>query len=140
MTECYQKKIRLIVAEITALDSAINTMDKEIDDQRANLGGINAASQNNDAIHKQIRVLENRLDKVIAAGIRKLTYRLLSNSIMLWLSIRAYVDRLTTFEENVSSLIIFIANSNENSWNKRSKWRISSKCQMLLMKLGNALL
>ena len=39
-------------------------MDKEIDGQRANLGGIHAASQNNDAILKSIRVLENRLDKV----------------------------------------------------------------------------
>ena len=39
-------------------------MDKEIDGQRANLGGVHAASQNNDAILKSIRVLENRLDKV----------------------------------------------------------------------------
>lgn len=62
--EAYQKKIRLISAEITALDSSIGMMSKEIDGQRANLGGIHAASQNNDAILKSIRVLENRLDKV----------------------------------------------------------------------------
>jgi hypothetical protein len=48
-----------------ALDNAISMMDKEIDEQRANLGGIHAASQNNDSILKSIRVLENRLDKVI---------------------------------------------------------------------------
>jgi predicted RNase H-like nuclease (RuvC/YqgF family) len=60
--DTYQKKIRLISAEIAALDSSISLMDKEIDGQRANLGGIHAASQNNDAILKSIRVLENRLD------------------------------------------------------------------------------
>ncbi len=62
--DLYQKKIRLIAAEISALDNAINVKYKEIDDQRASLGGVHAASQNNDAIQKQIRVLENRLDKV----------------------------------------------------------------------------
>ena len=52
------------MAEIQALDNAINAAGKDIDAQRANLGGIHAASQNNDAILKQVRVLENRLDKV----------------------------------------------------------------------------
>ena len=52
------------MAEIGALDNAINATGKEIDAQRASLGGVNAASQNNDAVQKQIRVLENRLDKV----------------------------------------------------------------------------
>jgi hypothetical protein len=54
----------LISTEITALDTSIGILSKEIDGQRSNLGGIHAASQNNDAILKSIRVLENRLDKV----------------------------------------------------------------------------
>ncbi|KAJ3065393.1 Coiled-coil domain-containing protein 63, partial [Rhizoclosmatium hyalinum] len=40
-------------------------MDREIDQERAQLGGVNAASQNTEAIEKQIRVLENRLDKAL---------------------------------------------------------------------------
>ncbi|KAL2911404.1 hypothetical protein HK105_209132 [Polyrhizophydium stewartii] len=40
-------------------------MYDEIDVQRSKLGGVNAARQNNDAIDKQVRVLENRLDKAL---------------------------------------------------------------------------
>ncbi|KAJ3021414.1 UNVERIFIED_CONTAM: Coiled-coil domain-containing protein 63 [Siphonaria sp. JEL0065] len=63
--ETFQKKIKLILAEITSLDNHIALMDRDIDHERAQLGGVNAASQNSEAIEKQIRVLENRLDKAL---------------------------------------------------------------------------
>ncbi|KAI8611153.1 hypothetical protein BC830DRAFT_1142378 [Chytriomyces sp. MP71] len=63
--EMYQRKIKMILSEITNLDTTIALMDRDIDQQRAELGGVNAASQNSEAIAKQIRVLENRLDKAL---------------------------------------------------------------------------
>ncbi|KAJ3135559.1 Coiled-coil domain-containing protein 63, partial [Physocladia obscura] len=63
--ETYQRKIKAIMTEIAILDSQIAHMDRDIDQQRSQLGGVNAASQNSDAIEKQIRVLENRLDKAL---------------------------------------------------------------------------
>ncbi|KAJ3045359.1 Coiled-coil domain-containing protein 63 [Rhizophlyctis rosea] len=63
--ENYTRKIRQILAEIAELDDAIADVDRDIDQQRADLGGVNAASQNHEAISKQIRILENRLDKAL---------------------------------------------------------------------------
>ncbi|KAJ3398516.1 hypothetical protein CcCBS67573_g06792 [Chytriomyces confervae] len=63
--ETFQRKIKTIVAEVANLDTQIALMDRDIDQQRAQLGGVNAASQNSEAIAKQIRVLENRLDKAL---------------------------------------------------------------------------
>ncbi|KAJ3057209.1 Coiled-coil domain-containing protein 63 [Rhizophlyctis rosea] len=63
--ETYTRKIRQILSEIVELDDAIALMDRDIDQQRAELGGVNAASQNSEAIRKQIRILENRLDKAL---------------------------------------------------------------------------
>lgn len=83
--DAYQKKIRLISAEITALDGSISMMSKEIDGQRANLGGIHAASQNNDAILKSIRVLENRLDKALVK---------FNNALAVNKSLRGSIDNL----------------------------------------------
>lgn len=50
--------------EISELENAITLLSRDIDKKRAELGGVNAAAENNGAIEKQIRVLENRLDKV----------------------------------------------------------------------------
>ncbi|KAJ3394418.1 Coiled-coil domain-containing protein 63 [Entophlyctis sp. JEL0112] len=63
--ETFQRKIKTILAEIASLDNQIACMDRDIDQQRSQLGGVNAASQNSEAIEKQIRVLENRLDKAL---------------------------------------------------------------------------
>ncbi|KAJ3206978.1 Coiled-coil domain-containing protein 63 [Entophlyctis luteolus] len=63
--ETFQRKIKSILAEIASLDNQIACMDRDIDQQRSQLGGVNAASQNSEAIEKQIRVLENRLDKAL---------------------------------------------------------------------------
>ncbi|KAJ1340425.1 hypothetical protein BSLG_004944 [Batrachochytrium salamandrivorans] len=60
-----QRKIKYILAHINSLDQETGTINTEIDAQRSKLGGVNAAKQNSDAIGKQVRVLENRLDKAL---------------------------------------------------------------------------
>ncbi|OAJ43330.1 hypothetical protein BDEG_26697 [Batrachochytrium dendrobatidis JEL423] len=60
-----QRKIKFILSQITELDQETTKINSEIDVQRSKLGGVNAASQNNDAVGKQVRVLENRLDKAL---------------------------------------------------------------------------
>jgi DNA repair exonuclease SbcCD ATPase subunit len=59
-----QRKIKQIQSEIGELDKESTRFGQEIDIHRAKLGGVHAAQQNNAAIDKQIRVLENRLEKV----------------------------------------------------------------------------
>ncbi|KAJ3007997.1 Coiled-coil domain-containing protein 63 [Thoreauomyces humboldtii] len=63
--DLYTRKIRAILADIAELDNAIALRDCDIDQQRADLGGVNAAYENSEAIGKQIKVLENRLDKAL---------------------------------------------------------------------------
>lgn len=53
------------MGQILGLDGETSRVNGEIDIQRAKLGGVNAARTNNDAIDKQVRVLENRLDKAL---------------------------------------------------------------------------
>ncbi|KAI8929715.1 hypothetical protein BC831DRAFT_509012 [Entophlyctis helioformis] len=59
------RRIRQIMTQIGELDGDTAHMDAEVDIQRAKLGGVNAARQNHEAIDKQVRVLENRLDKAL---------------------------------------------------------------------------
>ena len=47
------------------LDKQMEIMHKKIWDQRQKMGGINASRENNQAIAKQIQILENRLDKAL---------------------------------------------------------------------------
>lgn len=63
--ESFQRKIKQILSEILGLDNEIANVDRDIDQFRALLGGVNAGMQNSDSIEKQIRVLENRLDKAL---------------------------------------------------------------------------
>ncbi|KAI9017712.1 hypothetical protein BC832DRAFT_44214 [Gaertneriomyces semiglobifer] len=63
--ESYNRKIRYLMTEVAELDNALAALDKEIEQQRSDLGGVNAASENSAAIQKQIRILENRLDKAL---------------------------------------------------------------------------
>ncbi|KAI8803775.1 hypothetical protein BJ742DRAFT_907451, partial [Cladochytrium replicatum] len=58
-------KLRQMVAEIETLNLQIASLSQHIDTERADLGGVHAASQNCEAIAKQIRILENRLDKAL---------------------------------------------------------------------------
>jgi len=47
------------------LDEEIKKMQNTILQQRKDMGGINATKETNQAVQRQIRILENRLDKVI---------------------------------------------------------------------------
>ena len=59
----YMKKIEIERKKIDELDRSIAKYQEQILDQKSRVGGVNAAQTNNQLIQKQIRVLENRLDK-----------------------------------------------------------------------------
>lgn len=61
----YVRRIDVEKARIDELDAAIARFQEKILDQKARMGGVNAAYANNQMIQKQIRVLENRLDKCL---------------------------------------------------------------------------
>jgi coiled-coil domain-containing protein 63/114 len=61
----YLRRIEEERRQIEDLDSEIASYQEKILDQKARMGGINASWQNNQMIQKQIRVLENRLDKCL---------------------------------------------------------------------------
>eukprot|EP01135_Chromosphaera_perkinsii_P002361 Nk52_evm15s222 gene=Nk52_evmTU15s222 len=61
--EKYSKQISEESEQLKQLDQQIKMLNKSINSQRAKMGGINAASQNNVSVIRNIRVLENRLDK-----------------------------------------------------------------------------
>ncbi|CAE7743481.1 ODA1, partial [Symbiodinium microadriaticum] len=61
----YVQRIESERRQIEDLDQAISSYQEKILEQKARMGGINAAWQNNQMIQKQIRVLENRLDKCL---------------------------------------------------------------------------
>lgn len=57
------KKIEYERAKIAELDTQIIKYQEQILEQKTRLGGVNAAQVNNQLIQKQIKVLDNRLDK-----------------------------------------------------------------------------
>lgn len=59
------KKIESERAKIKELDEQIIKYQELILDQKTRLGGVNAAQVNNQLIQKQIKVLDNRLDKCL---------------------------------------------------------------------------
>eukprot|EP01032_Pedospumella_encystans_P030448 gene30448-34369_t len=61
----YMKKIEMERAKISELDQQIVTFQEQILEQKTRLGGVNAAQVNNKLIQKQIKVLDNRLDKCL---------------------------------------------------------------------------
>jgi len=61
----YARKIGQEKRRIEELDRQINKMESTILDQRKEMGGINASKENNQQVQKQIRILENRLDKAL---------------------------------------------------------------------------
>jgi coiled-coil domain-containing protein 63/114 len=61
----YMKKIELERAKIKEFDEQIIKYQELILDQKTRLGGVNAAQVNNQLIQKQIKVLDNRLDKCL---------------------------------------------------------------------------
>lgn len=63
--DLYSRKIEVEKRRISELDKQIKKMQDTILLQRKDMGGINASHQNNQAVQKQIRILENRLDKAL---------------------------------------------------------------------------
>mmetsp|Transcript_11347 Transcript_11347/g.17280 ORF Transcript_11347/g.17280 Transcript_11347/m.17280 type:complete len:531 (+) Transcript_11347:100-1692(+) len=61
----YVSRIEQERRHIEDLDNEISAYQEKILDQKARMGGINASWHNNQMIQKQIRVLENRLDKCL---------------------------------------------------------------------------
>jgi hypothetical protein len=63
--DLYTRKIELERRRIAELDRQSGIMQAKILEQRKQLGGVNAARENNAQVAKQIKILENRLDKAI---------------------------------------------------------------------------
>lgn len=61
----YSKQIETEKNAIGAMDDAIAVLRDKILKERKNMGGVNAARDNQQMIQKQIRILENRLDKAL---------------------------------------------------------------------------
>ena len=61
--ESYQQKIEEEALTIKELDSNIAIIMDKISKQRHQMGGINASRDTANALNKQLRILENRLDK-----------------------------------------------------------------------------
>jgi len=59
----YTRKIELERRRIVELEKQIEIVQAKVNAQRKKMGGINVSKQNNEILTKQIRVLENRLDK-----------------------------------------------------------------------------
>ncbi|KAJ1497077.1 Coiled-coil domain-containing protein 63 [Coelomomyces lativittatus] len=62
-SEFYQMKMRASAQLIGQLDKEIEHVHHQINGQRQTMGGVNASLVTSQAIEKQIRVLENRLDQ-----------------------------------------------------------------------------
>eukprot|EP01006_Ploeotia_vitrea_P030063 TRINITY_DN62522_c0_g1_i1.p1 TRINITY_DN62522_c0_g1~~TRINITY_DN62522_c0_g1_i1.p1 ORF type:complete len:546 (-),score=352.04 TRINITY_DN62522_c0_g1_i1:483-2120(-) len=63
--DLYSRKIATERRRIEELDQKIARMKETILEQRKKMGGINASREDNDSVQKQIRILENRLDKAL---------------------------------------------------------------------------
>ena len=61
--DTYTRKIEMEKRRIEELDKQIEAMEKNILSQRKKMGGVNAAKENHAQIQKQIKILENRLEK-----------------------------------------------------------------------------
>eukprot|EP00227_Mantoniella_beaufortii_P009215 CAMPEP_0197589222 /NCGR_PEP_ID=MMETSP1326-20131121/10235_1 /TAXON_ID=1155430 /ORGANISM="Genus nov. species nov., Strain RCC2288" /LENGTH=518 /DNA_ID=CAMNT_0043154135 /DNA_START=127 /DNA_END=1683 /DNA_ORIENTATION=- len=63
--DMFTRKIELEKRRVAELDKQIAVMQAKIMEQRKKMGGVNAARENNQQIQKQIKILENRLDKAL---------------------------------------------------------------------------
>ena len=61
----YSRQIENEKNAIAAMDESIGVLRDKILKERKNMGGVNAARENQQMIQKQIRILENRLDKAL---------------------------------------------------------------------------
>lgn len=63
--DMYSRKIEIEKRRIQEHDNLIRDLQETIFEQRKEMGGINASHENNQQVTKQIRILENRLDKAL---------------------------------------------------------------------------
>lgn len=63
--DAYTQKIEIEARNIKMLEDQIQLLKQKVLHQRKHMGGVNAAKENQQMINKQIRILENRLDKAL---------------------------------------------------------------------------
>jgi hypothetical protein len=63
--DMYSRKIETERRRVEELDQQIKRMQSTVMQTRKDMGGINASHDNNLSVQKQIRILENRLDKAL---------------------------------------------------------------------------
>lgn len=63
--DLYTRKIEMERRRVDELNKQIESMQRHILDSRREMGGVNASRENNSSVAKQIRILENRLDKAL---------------------------------------------------------------------------
>ncbi len=63
--DMYTQKIEIESRNIKMLEDQIQLLKQKVLHQRKHMGGVNAAKENQQMINKQIRILENRLDKAL---------------------------------------------------------------------------
>ena len=73
-SELYLRKISKEKEKIKTLNEQIEAINVKLLDQRKVMGGVNAFKQNNQAVQKKIRLLENRLDKALVKFNEALAY------------------------------------------------------------------
>jgi len=59
----YEAMIRNEKAKLLKIDEDIGIIEKQIVSQKKAIGGVNAGQDNQNSLIKQIKILENRLDK-----------------------------------------------------------------------------
>lgn len=63
--DAYTQRLAVETRNLEELNKAISVMKSKILQQRRQMGGVNAAKENHKMVQKQIRILENRLDKAL---------------------------------------------------------------------------
>ncbi|DBA00509.1 TPA: hypothetical protein N0F65_006413 [Lagenidium giganteum] len=61
--DSYQRKVAIESKKLDTLTQQISIMKHKVLHQKKHMGGVNAAKENQQMVNKQIRILENRLDK-----------------------------------------------------------------------------
>ncbi|CAM9176716.1 unnamed protein product, partial [Chrysoparadoxa australica] len=72
--DLYAKKIEQERQKIKSLDEKVLATQAKVLEQRQKMGGLTASQENNEMIAKQIRMLENRLDKSLVKFNESLAY------------------------------------------------------------------
>ena len=133
--DTYTRKIEMEKRRIEELDKQIEAMEKNILSQRKKMGGVNAAKENHAQIQKQIKILENRLEKVrsapalaalppwIAAAHSFGCRRRCKSSTRRWRTTSSCGRRLTTCGASASCSTTSTGSSRTSSSKRRRKWQ-----------------